>query len=229
MFFLYVSCGNDTGRGVAFPVTIALILSDLSAIRLDGARIRLMLARKGTDYLERLLSCRGSSGFSRSQNGLFRVQLIAERLPLNIGDVFQIQSTFRRRRDRMGMHYWDLISTVSHAIDLLNVRYIVKPATAPEPGAVYQDAAWKIYENPHAYPRAWVVHEAAVEPVRRTLLNRLEAPVMDPHHGALLSEPMDTKLEPTSSAAQENIQFRSYEANKKWNSRCALRAADSWC
>ena len=75
-------------------------------------------------------------------------------------------------------------------MDLLNVRYFMKPATAPEPGAVYQDAAWKIYENPHAYPRAWLVHEAAVEPVRRTLLKRLGAPGMDPLREALLSEPI---------------------------------------
>ena len=207
--FFYVSRGN-TGRGVRF-LTIALILSDLSAFDWT-ARNKIDVARKGTDYLERLLSCRGAVDFLRSQNGLFRVQLIAD-ATLNIGDVFQIQSTSGGGAT-MGMHYRDLTSSVSHALDLLNVRYVMKPATAPEPGAVYQDAAWKIYENPQAYPRAWLVHEAAVEPVRRTLLNRLDAPGMDPHHEALLSEPMDTKLEPVSSAAQENIQFQSYEANK---------------
>ena len=125
------------------------------------------------------------------------------------------------------MHYWDLVSTVSHAMDLLNVRYFMKPATAPEPGAVYQDANWKIYENPQAYPRAWVVHEAAVEPVRRSLLHALDAPGMDPHRGALVNKPLDVTLEPVSDAALENVSLRSYERTK-WNSRCALRAADSW-
>jgi hypothetical protein len=43
--------------------------------------------------------------------------------------------------------------------DLLNVRYLLKPASAPEPGAVYQDSAWNLYENPRAFPRAWLVHD----------------------------------------------------------------------
>ena len=58
------------------------------------------------------------------------------------------------------------------------------------------------------------MHEAAVEPVRRTLLNRLGEPGMDPLRGALLSEPLNATLEPISTAAREDIRFQSYEANK---------------
>ena len=207
--FFYVSRGN-TG-GAARLLALALILSDLSAFDWT-ARNKIDIAKKGTDHLDRLLSCRGAVDFLKSQTGLFRVHVIADSAP-NIGDVFQIQTTWGGGATA-STHYWDLFSGVSHAIDVLNVRYLLKPATAPEPGAVYQDAAWKIYENPQAYPRAWLVHEVAVEPVRRSLLTRLDAPGMDPHRVALLSEPMDRTLEPVSAAAPESVQFQSYEADR---------------
>jgi hypothetical protein len=207
---LFFSVSRGHTGGAARFLTLALILSDLSAFDWT-ARNKIDIASKGTNHLDRLFSCRGAVDFLKSQTGLFRVQVIADNPP-NIGDVFQIQTTWGGGVTAP-LHYWDLVSKVSHAMDLLNVRYFMKPATAPEPGAVYQDADWKIYENPQAYPRAWVVHEAAVDPVRRDLLNRLGAPGMDPHREAILSEPMDTPLEPISAAAQENVRFQSYEAD----------------
>jgi hypothetical protein len=207
--FFYVSRGH-TGRGARF-LTLALILSDLGPF-FWSAQNKIDVAKTGTNHFDRLLSCRGAVNFLRSQTGLFRVQVIADAAP-NIGDVFQIQTTWGGGAT-VTMHYWDFVSSVPHAMDLLNVRYFMKPATAPEPGAVYQDAAWKIYENTHAYPRAWLVHEAAVEPVRQILLKRLGAPGMDPFRGALLSEPLNATLEPTSTAAREDVRLQSYEANK---------------
>ena len=206
--FFYISRGHN-GSGARF-LTLALILCDLSAFDWT-ARNKIDTAKKGTDHFDRLLSCRGAVDFLKSQTGLFRVQVIADATP-NIGDVFQIQTTWGGGATA-STHYWDLFSRVSQAVDLLNVRYVMKPATAPEPGAVYQDAAWKIYENPQAYPRGWLVHEAAVEPVRRSLMRRLDAPGTDLHRVALLSEPMDVKLEPVATGAQENVRFQSYEAN----------------
>lgn len=207
--FFYVSRGN-TGRAARF-LTLALILVDLNAFDWS-ARNKTDIASKGTDHLDRLLSCRGAVNFLKSQRGLFRVQVLADAAP-NIGDVFQIQTT-GGGGVTMSMHYWDFTNSVSRATDLLNVRYFIKPATAPEPGAVYQDAAWKIYENPHAYPRAWLVHEAAVEPVRRILLKRLEAAEMDQRQVALLSEPLNTALESTTKTELENVRIEAYEANR---------------
>jgi hypothetical protein len=58
----------------------------------------------------------------------------------------------------------------SPLVDLLNVRYIIMPATlasdevAPpltrDLKRVYADAVVQIFENPTAYPRAWIVHAA---------------------------------------------------------------------
>ena len=206
--FFFITRGH-TGRFARF-VTVALILCDLSAF--DGtARNKIEVASRGTDQLDRLLSCRGAVDFIKSQPGLFRVQVLADPAP-NIGDVFQIQTTWGGGATAT-KHYLDFTNTVSSALDLLNVRYFMKPATATEPGAVYQDAAWKIYENSRAFPRAWLVHETALEPVRQTLLSRLEAPGMDLHRRALLSEPLDANLEPMSISTTENVRFQSYESN----------------
>lgn len=206
--FFYVSRGH-TGGAARF-LTLALILSDLSAFDWT-ARNKIDIAKKGTNHLDRLLSCRGAVDFLKLQPGLFRVQVIADDPP-NIGDVFQIQTTWGGGATATS-HYWDLISTVPRAMDLLNVRYFMKPATAPEPGAVYQDADWKICENPQAYPRGWLVHEVEVEPVPKSLLNRLGAQGMDLRRVALLSEPMDATPEPISASAPENVRFQSYEAD----------------
>jgi hypothetical protein len=206
--FFYVSRGH-TGSAARF-FTLALILCDLSAFDWT-ARNKIDIAKNGTDHLDRLLSCRGAVDFLKSQTGLFRVQVIADSAP-NIGDVFQIQATWGGGAT-VPMHYWDLVSGVPRAMDLLNVRYFMKPAAAPEPGAVYQDAAWKIYENPQAYPRGWLVHEVEVEPVPKSLLNRLGAQGTDLRRVALLSEPMDATPEPISADAPENVRFQSYEAD----------------
>jgi len=46
-------------------------------------------------------------------------------------------------------------------IDLLNVRYFLKPASATDPNPVYADANWKIYQNASARPRAWIDNGSA--------------------------------------------------------------------
>ena len=104
--FVYVSRGH-TGRGARF-LTLALILSDLSAFRWT-VRNKIDVAKTGTDHFDRLLSCRGAVNFLRSQTGLFRVQVIADDAP-NIGDVFQIQTTWGGGAT-VTMHYWDFVST----------------------------------------------------------------------------------------------------------------------
>jgi hypothetical protein len=58
------------------------------------------------------------------------------------------------------------------------------------------------------------VHEAAVEPVRRTLLNRLVAAETDPRRIALVSQPLDVTLEPIPATAMESVTLRAYEANR---------------
>ncbi len=58
--------------------------------------------------------------------------------------------------------------------DLLNARYSIKPATAADPGAVYQDADWKVYENSRAVSASLARAYAIVEQDRKALLETIE-------------------------------------------------------
>ena len=148
--------GGDTGAVARFLV-VAFIVFDLhsfSAIALN----RIEAARKDGDQLERLISMRGAADFLKSRPGPFRVQVVTDP-PLNIGDAYGIE-TLNGGAVTLSSNYMYLMSLGGPALELLNVRYIIKPASAPEANPVYADANWKIYENPSARPRAWIEHDA---------------------------------------------------------------------
>jgi hypothetical protein len=106
-------------------------------------------------------------------------------------------------------------STVPHALELLNVHYLVRSNTAAEADPVYSDDYWKVYKNPSSpCPRAWIVHEAAVEPSFDRALLRIKNSDFDPLKVAIISGPLDTELEPKLEGAQEEVQFTSYQPNR---------------
>ncbi len=203
--FLYILRGHT---GVpARILMVALVLFDLSAFDWTP-RNKIELGRTGTDHLERALSCRGAAEFLKSRPDLFRVQILANEAP-NIGDLFQV-----RTLGGAGVTLTkDYAGFMGHA-DLLSARYLLKPASAAEPGAVYQDSSWKVYENPNAFPEAWVVHETIVEPSRKRLLALLDSPAVDPRRQALLGEPLSASLEPRLEAASEDVTFEAYTPDK---------------
>jgi hypothetical protein len=184
--FLWITSG-DHGRWACF-LTVALICFDLSAFDWTPVN-RIEAESKGHDEMARLLSLRGAAKFLRSRPGSFRVQLLADSAP-NIGDIFGIPetmgtgATIQADYDRFRRH-----------ADLLNTRYTIRPASANEPNAVYQDASWKVYENANAYPRAWLVHETVVEPDRDKLAAQVDAPNLNCHEVAVLDRPLDTPLD----------------------------------
>jgi hypothetical protein len=146
---------------------VALILFDLNAFdRLT--RNRQDLAAAEPNQLDHLLSFRGAARFLKAQPDPLRVQIAAEP-PLNIADAFRIET---------------IDDGESHP-ELWNARYRVLPASAQDPGAVYEDAFWKIYERP-AYPRAWMVHQTVFEPSREGQLARLYSAGFDGWHTAAI-------------------------------------------
>jgi hypothetical protein len=205
--FEYITRGRG-GRAARF-LAMALILSDLNAFdRL--ARNKIEAARTGSDQLERLLSCRGAAAFVKSQAGPSRAQVFTDIAP-NIGDLFGVQ-TPAGAGVTMLMNYRQFTLHALHGMELLNVRYEIKPASSADPGPVYQDAAWKVYEKPQAYPRAWLVHEAVVEPDATKLWNRLKE--VDPHQVAVVAAPLDGALAPVAGGGREQVDFERYEANE---------------
>ena len=154
--FLYVAGG---GKGMAgrFLVT-AFIVFDLHAFNVISLN-KIEVARTGTDQLERLISMRGAAEYLKAQPGPFRVQVVADP-PLNFGDAYGIE-TLNGGAVTLAANYMDLMSKGEPSIDLLNVRYFLKPASTAEANPVYADAHWKIYQNQGARPRAWIDNGSA--------------------------------------------------------------------
>ena len=184
---------------------VAFVLFDLSAFDFTAAD-RGEVAGKGQNEMDRLVSCSGVARFLKSQPGLFRVRIAGVRAP-NIGDAFQVQA--------VGGNGVTLTEDYAQGFraDLLNVRYIVKPAAATDAGAVYADAAWKVYEDTGAYPRAWLVHDTIVEPAPIELRKRLDAPGTDLHRVAFLAGRLDAALDPGTGTGAEFVRFDADGAN----------------
>ncbi|MBZ5578120.1 MAG: YfhO family protein [Acidobacteriia bacterium] len=181
------------------------ILFDLDAFQWTEAN-KSQLSKSG-DPLQQMLSLRGAMRFVESRPGLYRARLYVDGEP-NYADVYQVSSTWGGG----GTVLADYLPLVDHD-DLLGVRYHIKPVSAADPSPLYADGHWKVYENPAAYPRAWVVHETRVEPSREALLRIVRDSAIDFRRRAVLRSPLPLPLGPAPKVA-EPVRFRSYEANR---------------
>ena len=203
--FRYIIHGHS--GTAARLLIVALILFDLSAFNWAPRNI-IQQGPSHTNHLDRLMSCRGAANFLKSRPGPFRVRILTDPEP-NIGDLFGVPTLSGRGATVTK----DALDVLGYG-DLLNARYLLRPASAGEPGAVYQDASWKVYDNPTAYGGAWVVHETIVEPSQERLLSRLNGKEIDPRRQALIGEPLDVALAPRIEGANEEISFHAYGANR---------------
>jgi hypothetical protein len=162
---------------------------------------------KTGDQLEQMLSLRGAAEFVKARPGLHRVRVSVAPEP-NIGDVYGIESGWGG-----GPALLTAYSQLAGREDLLNVRYYIRSASTPDPGPVYKDASWKVYENPNAYPRGWIVHQVTVEPSQEAAFRRLDQPGTNLHQIAVLETPLPQPLAPATET-NESVQFRSYEPER---------------
>jgi hypothetical protein len=125
---------------------------------------------------------------------------------------------------RQEYHERDLFPAglTSPLLDLLNARYLLVPADAPERAelaplveelpTVYEDEHVRILENPEALPRAWLVHEARqVEPGEA--LELLADGSIDPRQMALL-EAAPPSLEPAPDPTAEAVTYLHTEPDR---------------
>lgn len=177
------------------------VLFDLTAFSWTEASV---LNGNAADRLNQMISLRGPARFIKSQPGLHRVRVAIAPEP-NIGDVYQIESIFG------GGPAWlaDYADINGHD-DLLNVRYFIKPKSAPDPGPVYQDGDWKVYEMPNAFPRAWVVHKVVAAPSHAAAFKQLDR--LDLHQTAVIEDRLPEHLAPGSSP--DSLTFTSYKADR---------------
>jgi len=187
----------------------AFILFDLAAFSWLEAD-KAVLSKAG-DQFDQMISLRGAAEFVKARPGLHRVRVSVQPEP-NIGDVYAIESVWGG-----GPAVLTVYSQLGQREDLLNVRYYIKPASAPDPGPVYKDANWKVYENPNAYPRGWIVHQVVVEPSHEAAFRRLDQPGIDLHRVAVLETPLPQPrgpVETSPAGTSESVRFRSYEADR---------------
>ena len=181
----------------------AFILFDLSLFNW-GAANRNEVTKSGDRY-QQTLTLRPAAEFVKAQPGLNRVRVQMDPEP-NVGDIYGVQSLWGG-----GATVIDDYARLNPHEDLFNVRYRIRPATAPDPGPVYQDALWKVYEDPKAYPRAWLVHQTIMASSDDDAFQRIDKGGTDFHNVAILEKPLPRKLD--ASASGDSVRFRSYEAD----------------
>lgn len=194
----YIVAGHRT-TGVRVLI-LAIVLFDLYGW--DWSPRNKIEIPAGADNLDILVSTRDVSNFLRSRPGPFRVQFAGDPHP-NIGDAYGIETT-----SGGGVTLLKDFEQFMGRADLLNVRYTLRPASAADPGAIYQDASWKVYENPHAFPRAWVVHQTEVQNSADKMNRRLAQPNFDAHLTGLLDTPPGATLDPAPPGAPEEVRVR---------------------
>ena len=182
----------------------AFILFDLGAFSWLEAGIA---TSNAGESLQQMISFRGAAEFIKARPGLHRVRVSVAPEP-NIGDVYGIESVWGG-----GPAMLAAFSQLGARDDLFNVRYSIKPASTPDPGPVYRDGKWKVYENLHAYPRGWIVHQVVLVPSHDAVFHRIDQPGIDLHEMALMETPLPQPLAP-ATGANESVQFRSYEADR---------------
>ncbi|HLM99697.1 MAG TPA: YfhO family protein [Bryobacteraceae bacterium] len=212
LLLILVSCAlfsfltaHQAGSGVRALIGVFIVF-DLSLFAWGEANIN--GPSKPNEQLEQMISLRDVAGFLKSRPGLGRVQVAVAPEP-NIGDAYGVQSVWGGG----GTVLTGYSRLLQNHEDLLNVRYLVKPATATDPAPLYQDGHWKVYENPKAYPRAWIVHETVVEASPDTVFQRLDDSSINLRKVAVIETSLPQALEPAPQT-DEPVRFHSYEADR---------------
>ncbi len=218
--FLYL-LRNPQSRGPRFVLT-AFILFDFSAFYW-GIQNKSHLQRSGdANHLERLFRCKNLAGFLTSQPGLFRVHLHMDNTP-NIGDLYGVQTTASRAATELA-DYLQFRSKAPRALDLLNVRYIVQRSSSKDPSPVYSDPDWKVYQNPSALPRAWVVHQVETVTSSAQAIAHMKEPGFDPSRIAFIDGKPDLDLQPEPDSSQDRVDVDVFRG-ERMDLRAHTRAA----
>jgi hypothetical protein len=181
-------------------------------------------SKQGTNHLQALLDCANVARFLKSQPGLFRVDVTdpepvrnsEQDLAPNIGDFYDIQTTGGMSATEYA-DYGRFFELDRRAFDLLNVQYFVrkKPDPAnPDRRLVFEDGPWKVYRSDTSYPRAWLVHQAVVEPARDKLLKQAGDKSFDPLQAALLARPLTAPPARPAAGAAESATVERYRGDR---------------
>jgi hypothetical protein len=188
-------------------LSVGFILIDVSGFDWTG-RNKTQLQERDQYYWQKLSEAAPLARFLKQQPGVFRVHLEGADVP-NIGEVWSILTT-----NGAGATGVFNFMHLQQRQDLLNVEYIVKPASTTDPSPIYEDRRWKVYRNPAAFPHAWMVHQVRVERVQQRIFDLVEAKADDLHQIALVQKPLPELLDPLDPAASESARITAYEPER---------------
>jgi hypothetical protein len=143
------------------------------------------------EYQSRLRSLSEHSAlaaFLRARPGPARSEYDDQRIPYNFGAWYGLE-TYLATVTAVPQDLWRLDLFSPRSRDFFGVRYTIsdKP-NRPDQRELFKDpGGLNVYENPGAFPRAFAVHRAIVEPDLELLRARFADPAVDLRRTALLS------------------------------------------
>lgn len=198
----------DFRAGPSFRfLLLFLLFFDLNAFNWTGIN-KLEGPSAGTEDIDILNSLKGAAGYLRTQPGPFRVKVDYEPPP-NIGDAYGVPS-LAGGGVTIDRYAWRALPL----IDLLNVTYVVRPASSPAAGAIYQDKYWKVYRNSNAFPHSWIVHRLKVEPNDEAMHDDTQSAGADLRNVALLASAPEGPVGPLSQPGSDMVRIASYSARR---------------
>lgn len=196
----YYFLHNRPSRSASLLLAV-FVLFDLGSFHWS-AQDKAEVAKTG-DFYEETLTLAQPAAFIRKLPGPNRVRVSVDPAP-GIGEIFGVQAFWGG-----GVTALKDFSELSQRDDLMNIRYRIMPASTPDPGAIYQDAHWKIYRDDTAFPRAWVVHDVVVNSSDDDTWSRIRKGSVDPHHVALVPGRLPVTLD--EGASGDTLHFTSYQ------------------
>ena len=173
-------------------VLVFLLLWDVYEFNYPIRNKGVMQAAK-QDYMAELVDSHKLAEFLRSKGGLFRVHFEGD-APPNIGDSYGIPMTGGMSATML-TEYFGYLGHPKMP-QLLNVRYTLRRTDTPDDRQpVFSDGVWRVYENPGAGERAWVVHAVNIDSSGVTPPKRLADTDFDPARVALLEGPLQEPID----------------------------------
>ena len=142
-------------------------------------------------FLDRLSQHRGVVAFLKAQPRPFRFHADDNEIPNNLGDSEALEATAGYLAS-VSADLYDFVGLDwTHSALYLNQVFVVaRQKSRPEQIEVYSEPdGLKVFRNPDALPRAWLVHEAPSVPDRPAAAALMRTPGFDAAHSAFLIGP----------------------------------------
>ncbi len=171
----------------------------LLMVELSPANANMLLPRtnpQNPNFLDRLAQHRGPIEFLRAQPRPFRFHADEDAMPHNVGDWDELEDTASYLAT-VSADLFDFVGLDWTRVPLMmNQVYVVaKEKTRPQQEEVFRDpGGLKVFRNPDAYPRTWLVAGARVAGDWNAAMRLMNSPDFDPKRETFLLARLSQKL-----------------------------------